>query len=124
MFKFTVKRKYWLRGEGSDNSFLLRDAEQNEDMLMCCLGFGALACGYQEEDIIGAANPNDMVDYRPLGFFQQITEEIHELQEYKPNQKGIDLMATNDAESLSDTEREAKLTELFASIDVEVTFED
>ena len=51
--KFTIDRKRWLRGEGSDKSFLLRPS----DGKMCCLGFYALACGVSEWTITGASLP-------------------------------------------------------------------
>lgn len=47
--EFTVVRDKWLRGEGAQKSYLLR----RSDGKMCCMGFYALACGYDVEDIVG-----------------------------------------------------------------------
>ena len=49
--KFTVKRSEWLRGEGSEASFLIRPRDDKK----CCVGFFALqVIGLGEFDLFGA----------------------------------------------------------------------
>ena len=45
--KLVIDRATWLRGEGHEQSYLLREC----DGKMCCLGFFALACGLHPERI-------------------------------------------------------------------------
>ena len=47
--KFVVDRSKWLRGEGFQDSFLLRPADDKQ----CCIGFLAGACGFTKEHILG-----------------------------------------------------------------------
>lgn len=48
--KFQIIRKNWLRGEGGENSYLLRPSDKK----MCCLGFFCLAEGIlKKRDILG-----------------------------------------------------------------------
>lgn len=46
MKQVIVRRKTWYRGQGSDNSYLLR-----ADGLMCCIGFLAKAFGVSNKSI-------------------------------------------------------------------------
>lgn len=48
MKKLTINRRTWLRGEGSEESYLRRA----EDGKMCCLGFAAIQLGKLSEDDI------------------------------------------------------------------------
>lgn len=55
--KLIIDREKWLRGEGPDDSFLLR----RDDKKMCCLGFYALACGLDQIDICQTREPANIV---------------------------------------------------------------
>lgn len=125
MFQFTVKRSQWYRGSGPGRSrLLIENSARDEEPSMCCLGFAALACGYSALDILDVASPARIYDPEldaPRGFFGYLVEadasEINtDLAQY--------LMEINDERKLSEIERECRLTILFASIGVEVTFED
>lgn len=54
--EFTISRKTWLSGEGSDDSFLLRSCDNK----MCCLGFFLKSLGATDEDIVGWPVPSDI----------------------------------------------------------------
>lgn len=51
--KLTIDRTKWLRGEGGEESFLLRGSDKK----MCCLGFYGLACGISENMLLNNRNP-------------------------------------------------------------------
>ena len=53
--KFYVNEKNWFRGQGSEESRLLR---RNSDE-MCCLGFVGLQCGATKKDIRSKISPFD-----------------------------------------------------------------
>ena len=124
--KFTVKRSLWLRGEGSthhNGSFLLRKV----DGKMCCLGFLGLACGYTQDQISGITSPAGLAA-------NGIGDAMYpsKLQSYKPGRRlghgyspeADELMGINDDVTMKDHDREARLTERFKMIGVEVEFVD
>lgn len=128
--KFTINRTAWLRGEGSDKSFLIRMCDGKQ----CCLGFLGLACGYDIRDLLQSTTPV-RADVVRRNFYRSnenplpceatlwpkkiiINDEIG----YTRTDITDHLMAINDKRNISDSEREEKLTELFESIGIEVEF--
>lgn len=136
--KLVIDRSKWLRGEGSERSFLLRST----DGKMCCLGFFGLACGLTAERITDVGAPTDIpVEIGSIGCFgvasgspvsarREWMRNVPEAEalfdgERKYNSSVIcnKLMSTNDLNvSLSEAEREQKITALFAEMGVEVVF--
>lgn len=120
--RFTVKRATWLRGEGDEDSRLLRPS----DGKMCCLGHYCLAAGLAADDIKDMETPAALYTGhldKPVDAEDRI--EIEALANGGINSKAAGcLMEINDHRAYSDAEREATLTNLFASIGVAVTFED
>ena len=114
--KLSITRSNWLRGEGPISSFLLRE----EDSKMCCLGFLAKACGAQDGDIVNSKIPSyaKKVSW-PKGIVTVTDSELG----YSTDLT-IELMEVNDLhnKNLSDSIRETKLKEMFASIGIEVEF--
>ena len=120
--KFKVKRSKWFRGQGSDDSFLLNNEGQ-----MCCLGFYSAACGIKKsylknEEAPGEINSDIQNQWQTflLNDSDIDTEEQYKIDSWACTQ----LMKINDDENMSDTEREEKLTKLFANDGIEVKFED
>ncbi len=113
-FSFTVDRSRWLRGETARNSFLQRESDGKR----CCLGFLALAAGVPEDAIIGKGGPCtlDLPQHK-----DQVADLFRTPERY--DSLG-ELMTVNDREDISDTQREAELTTLFQSAEIEVTFVD
>lgn len=111
--KFTVKRKKWFRGKGSWNSNLL-----NSSGNMCCLGFYALACGFEKSDIIDKLDPTNIIRHIDCIWKTKL------LDKFGNSAACYDLMSINDEGSISDKEREAKLKTLFKKMGVAVTFKD
>jgi hypothetical protein len=54
--KLTIQRSKWLHGEGSDQSFLLRES----DGKMCCMGFYLRAVGLTDDQIRDKTTPEDV----------------------------------------------------------------
>lgn len=119
MKQLIIDRKTWLRGEGSDNSKLLRV----EDGKKCCLGsFATQLAGLTEDQIAGVATP-DGIAIGNWGKLLEIgTRTVCGKSEPSPRPSPvcISLMSQNDRQD--DPDKEQKLTELFASIGVAVTF--
>ena len=113
--EFEISRKEWLRGEGSDNSYLYRLADEKK----CCLGIGALACGYKLDEIMEERTPYDLdAELGLRGFFTRLMN----YEDRGPTTFCSRLMAVNDDPAITDQVREEQLTEMFACIGVKVTF--
>lgn len=108
--KLVIDRAKWLRGETDLRSYLLREA----DGKMCCLGFLALACGAEVDDICSYSSPKDTHNVSwPDGLLGDM--------DCKQNTEVCGtLMNINDR--VSDEEREIRLTEEFKKLDIEVEF--
>ena len=108
-----IKRSQWLRGEGGDDSYLLRQ----EDGKMCCLGFLGLALGITSAELLGEQNPRDASDD-----LNRWPEAICK--------NGLDtplacsLMLVNDNTSISEKCRERTITAAMKEAGINVTFED
>lgn len=134
---FTITRSKWLRGEGSDDSALLRAS----DSKMCCLGQVGEQCGIPREVLSGATNLCNL-GLSPVSAdnIQAIPDALKPLNMgfWKDNTLARNMMSLNDApvgeitEGLSSGEiliqseefREAKLTELAAAEGITLIFVD
>lgn len=99
--EFTVKRSEWLRGKGSDESYLLR-----EDGFKCCVGFFCLAAGLspkQIEDDKEIEKKHDDMRHDLFMDFYNITRTSW----------AADVYCTNDDTRIRDAEREERLTRMF-----------
>lgn len=107
--KLMIDRAQWLRGD--KRSCLLRV----EDRKMCCLGFLGLACGAVKDEITACPSPSSACKQAlwPSGLLDE---------EGNNTLTCGSLMNVNDDPTLSDTEREAKLTHLFQQLNIEVEF--
>ena len=120
--KVVVERSKWLRGEGWEKSKLLRST----DGKMCCLGFACLAMGATEEQINNMNSPTmvcnmggglelpmlTMVDTDHLGRRLIHKDPVSEA------------MMINDERILSESAREARLTQLLAKVGIDLEFVD
>lgn len=118
MKKVIVERSKWLRGEGEENSKLLR----TEDGKMCCLGFVCLAFGKTEDDIADSEAPSCLIgkdrhsqigDGTPL-----IAEDRHE-----PGAI-VSAMQINDSRYMDELDRELELKRLLRVVGVDLEFVD
>jgi hypothetical protein len=112
--KFVIKRSEWHRGgkESLGTCQLL-----NEQGNKCCLGFYALACGLEENQI------KDVFYYTSCKVEPFIKDVIPNELWKDANNRNM-FPRVNDDKKISDKEREVKLTKMFADIGVEVLFED
>ena len=114
--KFVVKRSEWSRGKINEPSKLLNGKNDK-----CCLGFLSLACGYTTEEIEEEVAPGLVVKTLNKNLFPETIADLAGTNTDLTNS----LMFVNDSyHYASDTDREIKLTELFAEGGIEVTFED
>ena len=118
--EFTVSRKGWLRGEGSESSALLRE----EDGKKCCLGFYANACGISDDEILGAHILSYIVT-------PQSHPQVHPTFSDREAREGwvvaeaiMNLNDRNDMGAKNDSERERELTAKFAKLGITIHFVD
>jgi hypothetical protein len=121
MFKLSIDRATWLRGEGNEAgaSCLLRIG----DGKMCVLGKYAFALGMTRDQLRGVPSPigfNKLHD--DLLFKEERAKWLFDGNPNKVSQDAHELMATNDAEGLSETTREQTLIDIFAKHEIELEF--
>lgn len=112
MEKLVIDRARWLRGEGSGESYLLRES----DGKMCCLGFYCLARGLTAEEIKGIKTPTDVTN--PVALVPLVKEcelcggHVHQTEVCSS------MMTVNDDQVVEDDRREEELTRLFGELGV------
>jgi hypothetical protein len=126
MQKLIIKRSEWLRGEGSDCSYLYRSSDGKR----CCLGFlGNQVCGLTDDEMAGNAMPSCLP--RASWLPQMLKREE------RRNGDGhflydaiIDAPITtslahiNDSQMVSEEKREKEVSQLMRELDIEVEFID
>jgi len=117
--EFVVQRSKWLRG-GKPHTFLL-DGNGH----MCCLGFVAAQCGVADNALRGVGAPRDIeVEdvYRQLQgvLIRQLATRVTD---WTDSALADEAMTINDDSALTDAEREAQLTALFADHGYALRFE-
>lgn len=122
MQKLIIKRSEWLRGEGSDGSYLYR----REDGKRCCLGFlGKQLCGITDEQMAGKEMPNalPLCDWLP-----KMLDLDADSTPFDPILINSIITAylsiNNDRVMMSEEEREKNIAQLMIQLDVEVVFVD
>jgi len=105
--KLVIDRAKWCRG--GENTSLIR----SEDGCMCCLGFFGLACGVPGKLMIDKAGP---ASAKHSGWPEWLNDG-----ETMLTAKHL-LLEANDESSINDSEREQRITEIFAKHGVEVEF--
>ncbi len=109
MKKVVVYRDEWDRGRGIDDTYL----KHPDTGKLSALGFAALACGYNEEDLVGIQTARKL-SYN-AGPLWTVVDDSHKMDKMR---------FMSDVESLTDEERERKLTEHGRWYDLEFVFED
>ena len=111
--KFTIPRKKWLRGEGGDNSRLLRPF----DGKMCCLGIYLSKVGF------GVGSLSDESSPHHVGGIVGVEACDWLLSGSKDDSKLADsLMVANDNKLMSEEDREADVAEYFKQAGITVKF--
>ena len=119
IFAFTISRKEWLRGEGAQNSFLLRESDGKR----CCVGIYAKALGVPDDKLCGCIWP----DPRTAGTWDAAEAPwlLSHWDAAAASEDRLHLPISNDSRNFtSEIEREHLIAEEFAKHGVEVTFED
>jgi len=109
-----ISRKKW--GRGKEDGRLLKD-----NGTMCCLGFAAKADGLKGLRRVGMpSNIRSIVNGTPPpanGFVERLLDEGHD-----DTKLCCELANTNDDMITTDSQKEKKITSLFAEKDIRVTF--
>lgn len=118
--EFVVQRSKWLRGQ--DDGALLLDKHGS----MCCLGFVAKQCGAADGHLRGRATPSCVAwsDHGAVAMEALngvLTQPIYD--DWEDTALSADAIPINDDPTLVDSEREAKLTALFAEHGYTLRFE-
>lgn len=131
--KLVIDRSIWLRGEGNEDSYLLR----NTDNKMCCLGIYLEACGVSRERLGGIPTPSELANLDV-----EVPKEAEWLVNKKPNptpsqrwegtpwahrlmEENDDVLPRNapkDIKKQNEHRREANIAQLFRANGVEVEF--
>lgn len=109
---FVIIRSKWNYGEKDETAFLDHKGR------MDCLGFFLRASGFKDEDLVGRYEPIDIA--MKVEWFSALIEWCG-----KTVQKSaicIEIMQENDKADVPMWHREARLTELFRSIGVSLSF--
>lgn len=126
MKKLVIKRSKWLRGGKDGNGAEALSLLMNKDGHKCCLGFYVRACGYKKA-LKGKACPDDeiQVPREAKWLLDSVDEQRHlRLKDYYNSNACNNLMMINDNEHFPQSERELKLTKLFAKQGITVIFVD
>jgi hypothetical protein len=126
--KFTIKDSEWVHAaEDGEIEGGVSDLRLRHNGKKCCLGFYALSCGLTSKQITGKANPEDLlpgvVDDNPpsKALPPQFLKTMFTTKKVQRNI--VDkLMAVNDGGKMALDERKAKITKLFRTLGVGVTF--
>ena len=104
---FQVSRSKWLRGEGYENTFLLRE----KDGKMCCLGFLAMSLGNSTKRLKNTPSPCEGMNFpKTLSYKNGNTKQCALIQQI------------NDDKSVTDQERERDLKREFSFCGINVEF--
>ena len=118
MRNVTIKRGRWLRGEGSEDSYLLRGTDNK----MCCLGYVARAARVTAHDIFHVRTPDGLIRAtRRRGWFRDL---FLDSALFDNSELTNTLMEINDSQTISDLEREVYLGLAFAGLGINVRFVD
>jgi hypothetical protein len=111
---FTIDRKTWLQGEGSDESYLFR----SRDGKQCCLGFYMEACAVPRQKITSVMTPMGL----RLEFRNQVPNWLFNEDHNNISDVCNILMRVNDLENENPSDKEKRIALLFKQAGIEVTF--
>lgn len=105
--KFTIDRRYWLRGEGGKNSVLYDSGREFKNM--CCLGQISEQCGITKVRLAQLRRPQNLGDEDKTLFESKFGIDM--ISFVDPSTLSY-LMLTNDDSFIDDARREMMLTDL------------
>ena len=119
--EFTIQRETWLRGEGIDDSYLLRKSDKK----MCCLGQILEQCGIPKSRLKGMKSPMN-IKYKKIKkgteFLLENGFDIHGRPTLIDSILNIEAMDINDDTGIDDGKREKELRGLFAAHKINLKF--
>lgn len=122
---FTIDRSIWRCGGSIKQTCKGRGATElaNSQGFMCCLGQVAGACGVPFQALKLKPSPNMITAPEAKLLDGILTTELGDLADSRQTKLAWDAMDINDDETITQSEREAKLAELFAKHGHEVVFQ-
>lgn len=110
--KFTIDRRYWLRGEGGKNSVLYDSGREFKNM--CCLGQIAEQCGISKLALNELRRPQSLNGEDKTLFESKFGIDMISLVDPGGTMYGTlgYLMLINDTSFIADARREMMLTDL------------
>jgi hypothetical protein len=121
MFKFTIDRKTWLRGDNSAYDGGLSSLYRRSDRKMCCVGKYLESCGVSKEDLLDKATANAVVQLVP-DKAAWLLSRGYSGNSVVNSPLACKLYSINDYEKTSDTDKEVELKLEFGRIGIEVVF--
>lgn len=127
-FRFVVDRRTWYRGRGDFGSRLLRD-----DGCRCCLGFECQSRGIADQYLLDCELPEGVLETwrfqvpkeQPVrNTLENLFTEAGLVDDGQTTDIVIRITAVNDDKDYSESDRENRLTELFAERGIEIVFEN
>lgn len=128
MHEFVIDRKTWARGRYGE-SYLLSHTGQK-----CCLGFFAESCGIAQDKLLGVSTLSGLFESAETSIPSVFFVQAYSNGFFDDSQLSYRLMTVNDYKIPFDTDdikraeyemlREQMIAELFALVDIKVTFEE
>lgn len=113
--KLVIDRSKWLRGEGWEQSALLRRSDEK----MCCLGFLGEACGVSRISMLGKGSPRRLDKEEKALYPTALIVDYNTENGLSPMGE---LMMINDDPNLSEETRESLIIDRMSTFDIEVEF--
>jgi hypothetical protein len=116
--KLVINRKIWLRGEGSEKSYLRRG-----DGKQCCVGIYCSALGVPEDELTGNVDATRIQKNSTLPSWLFCTPgRMYSSRDANEAYQINDQVVLSDTPVESESERERLIAEIFARHDVQVEF--
>jgi hypothetical protein len=111
--KLIIDRKIWLRGEGIEDSYLLR----SKDGKKCCIGILCSTLGVPDNELFNKRGAQRLINFELPAWLGPVTANnfMTELDIFRAYD-------ANDQIGLPEDEREKLVAEIFARHDIEVEF--
>jgi len=129
--EFTIDEAKWIHGtlghpSHAYSALKIDDDEDEHDGKMCCLGFLARSCKVKMMHITNVSSPDEIpIEYRTRKFTKLMFNDDGDPStgdEPSLKEETQKMMSINDIEGLTLTQRKNKLTKLFRSQGIGVTF--
>jgi len=117
--RVTIPQAGWLRGEGTDKSFLLRTSDDKR----CCIGFLCQALGVPDSSLRGQRDISTMIKNSEPDQLPGLLSWLSPcLQDHSDRNEILAAYRMNDNPSIDDEERETTIQRLLQPLGFEFSF--